>query len=266
MNRVTIEIKDKVATVSLNRPDKMNALDMAQFEAIIEAGESIDKNPEVRSVVIRGEGRAFCAGLDINALIGQENIINTPLLPRTHGICNIWQQAVWVWHKLEVPVIAAVHGIAYGGGLQIMQAADIKFIAPDTKLSILETKWGIIPDMAGTQLMYHNIRQDIIKELTYTSRVFSGKEAVEYGFATHVSDDPYSDAWTLAKEISTKSPSAIVKAKKLLNKAPYLSARDGLLLESSEQQEIVMKKNQLEAVSSGMEKRVGLFDDYRERQ
>lgn len=176
----------------------------------------------------------------------------------------MWQQAVWVWRQLQVPVIAAVHGVAFGGGLQIMLGADIKFVKADTKLSILETKWGIIPDMAGTQLMFHSIRQDIIKELTFTNRTFSGTEAVEYGFATHISDAPYQDALNLAYEIAEKSPSAIVKAKKIINEAPYLSAKDGLLLESKEQEEIVMKKNQLEAVQAGLEKRVGQFENYRD--
>lgn len=264
MSRVKIDIKDHIATVSFNRPDKMNALDKQQFEAIIDAGKTVDKDPQVRVAIMKGEGRAFCAGLDINSLVGPESIISTPLMTRTHGITNMWQQAVWVWRNLQVPVIAAVHGVAFGGGLQIMLGADIKFVTPNTKLSILETKWGIIPDMAGTQLMYHSIRQDIIKELTFTNRIFSGTEAVKYGFATHTSDAPYEDALKLAYEITKKSPSAIVKAKKIINEAPYLSAEDGLLLESKEQEEIVMKKNQLEAVQAGFEKRVGLFEDHRD--
>jgi len=144
-----------------------------------------------------------------------------------------------------VPVIAAVHGVAFGGGLQIMLGADIKYITADTKLSVMEMKWGLIPDMAGTQLMRHSVRDDIIRELTYTNRMLSGAQAVEYGFATHVSDNPMEDAMKLATEIASKSPSAIVKAKRVLNAAPYLSQEDGLLLESVEQDGIINKKNQL---------------------
>lgn len=266
MSRVKIEIKDHIGVVTFNRPEKMNALDIEQFNAIIDAGEQLAKDPTVRVVVMTGAGRAFCAGLDVSMMGGDNTILDNPLVPRTHGLTNTWQQAVWTWRSMPVPVIAAVHGVAFGGGLQIMLGADIKYVTADTKLSILEMKWGIIPDMAGTQLMYHNIRQDIIKELTFTNRIFSGKEAVDYGFATHVSEDPLQDAMTLAKEIASKSPSAIVKAKKLLNAAPYLNPEDGLMMESVEQQEIIKTKNQMEAIYSSLQKREGNFDDYRESQ
>jgi len=265
MERVKIEINNHIAVVSFNRPDKMNALDPTQFNAVIEAGESVANNPSVRVVILRGEGRAFCAGLDIEAMKdGNSEVMNNPLIPRTHGIANTWQQAAWVWRDMPVPVIAAVHGVAFGGGLQIMLGADIKYITSDTKLSILEMKWGLIPDMAGTQLMRHSVRDDIIRELTYTNRMFSGEEAVKYGFATHISEDPFGDAMTLATEIAAKSPSAVVKAKKVLNAAPYLNREDGLMLESVEQEAIIMKKNQIEAVFSSLQKRAGNFDDFRE--
>ena len=265
MERVIVEINDHVAVVTLNRPDKMNALDVEQFMAIIAAGEQVDSNPSVRAVVLRGEGRAFCAGLDVSVLGGENEIMDSPLMPRTHGIANTWQQSVWVWRALQVPVIAAVHGVAFGGGLQIMLGADIKYITADTKLSIMEMKWGIIPDMAGTQLMRHTVRDDIIRELTYTNRVFSGTEAVNYGFATHLSIDPTADAMALATEIASKSPSAIVKAKKVLNLAPYLSQEAGLLLESEAQQEIIKKKNQLEAIYSSIQNRPGVYEDHRDQ-
>lgn len=264
MERVLIEIKDHVAVVRFNRPTKMNALDVEQFKAIIEAGETLNADSTVRAVVLSGEGSAFCAGLDVSVMGGDNEMMNTPLVPRSHGITNIWQQAVWTWHEMQVPVIAAVHGVALGGGLQLMLAADIKYVHPDTKLSILEMKWGIIPDMAGTQLMYHNVRQDIIKELTFTNRMFSGQEAVDYGFATHVSNEPLAAALALAKVIASKSPSAIVKAKKLLNNAPYLSAAKGLLQESKEQAEILKKSNQLEAVKAALTKQPGNFEDHRD--
>jgi len=264
MNRVKIEIDKHIAVVTFNRPEKMNALDPAQFSAIIEAGEKVRKDPSVRVVVLNGAGRAFCAGLDIASLNTGNEVTDNPLIPRTNGIANTWQYAAWVWRELPVPVIAAVHGVAFGGGLQIMLGADIKYIKADTKLSVMEMKWGLIPDMAGTQLMYHSVRDDIIRELTYTNRVFSGTEAVSYGFATHVSETPLEDAMKLATEIASKSPSAVVKAKKVLNAAPYLNRADGLLMESVEQDGIIKKKNQLEAVFSSMQKREGNFEDYRE--
>lgn len=262
-DRVSIQIENHIAVVSLNRPDKLNALDTAMFHAIIEAGEVVEKDTSVRVVVLTGVGRAFCAGLDIASLQSEVGVNPQPLAVRTHGIANTFQQAVYIWRALSVPVIAAVQGIAFGGGLQIMLGADIKYIAADTKLSILEVKWGLVPDMAGTQLMRHSVRDDIIRELTYTHRVFSGEQAVEYGFATHVSENPLADAMKLAEEIASKSPSAVVKSKQLLNAAPYLNVEDGFMLESQVQDEIIMKKNQMEAVFSSMQKRKGNFDDFR---
>ena len=262
MSRVTVDVQNHIAVVTFNRPEKMNALDQEQFLAIIEAGKKVAEDASVRVVVLTGEGRAFCAGLDVSSFSGGD-AVDDPIIPRTYGIANKWQQAAWTWRSCPVPVIAAVHGVAFGGGLQIMLGADIKYIAADTKLSIMEMKWGLIPDMAGTQLMYHSVRDDIIRELTYTNRIFSGQQAVEYGFATHVSENPLDDAMALATEIAGKSPTAVVKAKKLLNEAPYTSVEDGLMLESVLQDQTIKKKNQLEAVYSSMQKRAGNFEDHR---
>ena len=266
--RVSIEIDGHVAIVRLNRPDKMNALDLKMFDALIEAGEKLNRDANVRAVVLTGEGKSFCAGLDISmfSLDGKSPMTETAVKERTHGIANRWQKAVWVWREMQVPVIAALHGIVYGGGLQIMLAADIKYTEADAKFSIMEMKWGIFPDMAGPQLMRHNIREDIYRELTYTNRVFSGKEAVEFGFATHVSEFPLEDAVNLAEEIASKNPDAIVKAKKLFNTVPHLSEEEGLLMESVEMDEVIGKPNQLEAIFSTMQKRPGNFSNYRDTE
>ena len=264
--RVTISIQNHIADVRLNRPDKMNALDEAMFNRLVEAGESILQDASVRCVVLSGEGKSFCAGMDLaNFQPGVNNgIFSKPLSERTHGIANVFQKVAWIWRELPVPVIAAVHGTSIGGGVSIMAGADIKYIAPDTKLSILEMKWGIFPDMAGTQLWRHTVREDILKELIYTNRFFSGEDAVKYGFATHVSTTPYADAMKLAEVIITKNPTAIVKAKKTLNQAPYLNAKDGLMMESVEQMDVIHKKNQIEAVTAAIQKRTPDFDNYRE--
>ena len=266
MDRILVEIKEHIAIVTFNRPDKMNALDKIQLEAIIDTAAKLDANPEVRVVILRGAGRAFCAGLDVMAMQTDSSLMDNSLLPRDYGITNIWQQTVWAWRQLQVPVIAAVHGVAVGGGLQIMLAADIKYITADTRLSVLEMKWGLIPDMAGTQLMRHSVRDDIIRELTYTNRMFSGDEAVKYGFATHISEDPFSDAMALAEVIAAKSPSAIVMAKRVLNEAPYKSVEEGFMLESEAQESLIKKKNQLEAIYSSLQKRPGNFDNFREER
>lgn len=264
-NRVKIIRRGAIAEVILNRPKKMNALDIDMFDAIIDAGQAVSEDKGVRVVVLRGEGEAFCAGLDLANFSPDPNAeINQNLIPRSHGIANKWQAAAWVWRDCPVPVIAAVHGVAYGGGLQIFSGADIKYVHPETKLSIMEMKWGIIPDMGGTQLWRHNVREDIIKELTFTHRVFSGVDAVQYGFGTFNSDDPIKSAMALATQIESKSPSAIVKAKKLINASSYLSESEGLLMESKEQQDIIRQENQLEAVFSKMQKRVANYKDYRD--
>ncbi|MEE9439759.1 MAG: crotonase/enoyl-CoA hydratase family protein [Saprospiraceae bacterium] len=262
-DNVKIKIKDHIAVVSLSRPDKMNALDIQMFNNLISIAGIIDNDVSIRCVVIHGEGKSFCAGMDLSNFMDTDpdSPINQPLINRTHGIANIWQKAVYIWKELQVPVIAAVHGVAIGGGLQLMLAADVKYVAPDTKLSIMEMKYGLIPDMAGTQLMRHTVREDVIRELTYTNRMFSGVEAVDFGFATHVSDNPFDAAYKLATTIAEKSPDAIVKAKKLLNAAPYLSQSQGLVLESEFQQQLLKSKNQMEAVFAAMQKRKGQFDD-----
>lgn len=264
-DRIKTTIVDHVADVKLVRTDKMNALDNAMFEALINTAAELEANGDVRCVVISGEGRAFCAGLDLgNFSMDQKSELQArPLAERTHGMANHPQKAAWAWRELSVPVIAAVHGVAIGGGLQIMLGSDIRYVHPDTKLSIMEIKWGLVPDMSSTQVMRHLVRDDIIRELTYTGRVFSGREAVEWGFATHISDDPYVQAMELAKVIASKSPSAIQGSKKLLSQAPYCSQEEGLILESVIQDEIIWKENQMEAVFSSMQKRPGNYKNAR---
>ena len=264
MERVTLTIDNHVGIVRFNRPDKLNALDTEQRDAILRVGQEIRDNPAIRAVVLTGEGRAFCAGIDVAAAFAAQGTIDDKLETRTHALTNDWQQIAWQWRELPVPVIAAVHGVAFGGGLQIMMGADIRFVAPDTKLSIMEMKWGIIPDMAGTQLFRHTVRDDVIRMLTYTARTFSGEDALRYGFATELSDTPFEAALALAHEIAGKNPSAVVLAKKVLNEAPYLSVEDGLMMESVEQDKIIRSKNQLEAVFASMQKRAANFDDFRE--
>lgn len=268
-DRIKTEITGGVADVRLVRSDKMNALDDAMFDALVATGERMKTERGVRAVVLSGEGRAFCAGLDMGNFgrmaapaDGNEKRSNSGGLgPRTHGIANRAQYAAWVWREVPVPVIAAVHGVAFGGGFQVMLGADIRYVAPDTKLSVMEIKWGLVPDMAGTQLMRHLVREDIVRELTFTGRIFSGEEAGNYGFATRVCDDPRAAALDTAAEIASKSPDAIRAAKRILNAAPYADAAEGLLAESSEQIDLIGAPNQIESVKAAMEKRPAEFAD-----
>jgi enoyl-CoA hydratase/carnithine racemase len=261
-DRVTISVADGVADVRLVRPEKMNALDPAMFQALAAAGERLKVEPAVRAVVLSGEGKAFCAGLDMASFAAMDDEEATPmrdLKARTYRLTNLFQHAAWVWREVPVPVVAAVHGVAFGGGFQIMLGADMRYVAPDTRLSIMETKWGLVPDMAGTQLMRHLARDDIVRELTYTGRVFTGTDALQYGFATRLSDDPRRDALETAREIAAKSPHAIRAAKRLLNAAPFAGAAEGLIAESVEQQALIGSPNQLEAVQANIGRRAPRF-------
>ncbi|PJG56996.1 enoyl-CoA hydratase [Bradyrhizobium forestalis] len=267
-DRVQISISEGVADVRLVRADKMNALDQAMFEALVAATERLSKDKGVRVVVLSGEGRAFCAGLDMgrfaamkekggNGIPGGEN---RDLTVRTHGQANFPQQAVWGWRQLPVPVIAAVHGVAFGGGFQLSLGADMRFLSPDARMSVMEIKWGLVPDMAGTPILASLVRDDILRDLTYIGRIFSAQEAMTYGLATRICDDPRAAALEVAREIAGKSPDAIRAAKRMLNN---LSVDPGpaLLAESVEQQKLIGSANQTEAVRANLEKREPKFAD-----
>ena len=267
-DRVNLTMDGGVADVRMVRVDKMNALDEAMFEALVATGERLKTEPGLRAVVLSGEGRAFCAGLDMGNFGRMAQGPRTEGAPvdgglasRTHGIANRAQYAVWVWRELPVPVIAAVHGVAFGGGFQLALGADMRFVAPDARMAVLEIKWGLVPDMAGTQIMRHLAREDIVRELTYTGRVFSGEEAFAYGFATRVCADPRAEALSVAREIAGKNPHAIRAAKRLLNAAPVTDQLSGLTQETVEQIALIGSPNQVEAVMSNLQKRAPAFTD-----
>ena len=260
-DRVRIEQSAGVADVRLNRPDKLNALDFAMFEALIEAGETLSRDRSLRAVVLSGEGRSFCAGLDFASFMADPATMEKMLSRQEGRPANVAQQAAWAWREVPVPVIAAIQGHAYGGGLQIVAAADIRLVAADAKLSIREIQWGLIPDVTGTQTLRHLLRHDVLKELTFTGRVVSGTEAVSLGLATRVAEDPRAEALALAQEIATKSPDAIRIGKALLNEAVVLPPAEGLLAEERAQRKLLGSKNQLEAVAAGLAKRPPKFED-----
>jgi enoyl-CoA hydratase/carnithine racemase len=267
-DRVKVTMLDGVADVRLVRGDKMNALDAAMFEALVATCERLAREKGLRAVVLSGEGRAFCAGLDMGRFaamkegggIGLAGGEKRDLTVRTHGLANFPQAAVWGWRQLPVPVIAAIHGVAFGGGFQLALGADMRFLAPDARMSIMEIKWGLVPDMAGTPILASLVRDDILRELTYTGRIFSAQEALSYGLATRIYDDPRLAALEVAREIAGKSPQAIRAAKRLLNN---LSVDPGpaLLAESVEQMKLMGSADQLEAVRANIEKRPPRFAD-----
>src|SRR5271157_1139229 len=262
-DRVKIEIAEGVAEVTLNRPDRLNALDPAMFEAIIAAGERLSRVAALRAVVLTGAGRAFCSGLDKETFASIAAGGGAPglaeLMTRTHGIANAWQQAAYVWRMLPVPVIAAIHGVAFGGGFQIALGADMRYVAPDARLAILEIKWGLVPDMSGISLMRELARGDVVRELAFTGRQFSGADAVAYGFATAAHADPLAAARATAREIATKSPDAVRALKRLLNAAAEADMAAILLAESKEQAALIGSPNQIEAIRAGVENREARF-------
>jgi enoyl-CoA hydratase/carnithine racemase len=269
-DRVTVDFQDGVADVRLVRADKMNALDNAMFEALVETGERLKAQADLRAVVLSGEGRAFCAGLDMGSFAqmasgerkGGQRSVDELTKGRTPAGANRAQQACYVWREVPVPVIAAVHGVAFGGGFQLALGADLRFVAADAKMAVLEVKWGLVPDMAGIVLMRGLIRDDLARELTWSGRIFSGEEAVQMGLATRVCTDPRAEALALAREIAAKNPHAIRAGKRLLNLAQSDADIGEIFLEETrEQVALIGAPNQVEAVMANMQKRAPVFAD-----
>jgi enoyl-CoA hydratase/carnithine racemase len=264
-DRITVALQDGVADVRLIRTDKMNALDNAMFEALVATGERLKTEKGVRAVVLSGEGRAFCAGLDMGNFgqmaSGERRAAGNLETPRTPGGANRAQQAVMAWREIPVPVIAAVHGVAFGGGFQLALGADLRFVTPDARMSVMEIKWGLVPDMAGIALLRGLLRDDVARELTFSGRVFSGQEALALGLATRVCADPYAEALAFAKEVAAKNPDAIRAGKRLLDLAAEADQRAILLAETTEQVKLIGSPNQVEAVKANLEKRAPQFTD-----
>lgn len=269
-DRVKIDVADGVAHVRLNRPDKMNALDGAMFAAIAEAGQTVATDGAVRAVVLSGEGRAFCAGLDFSSFQAMADTPRTDqgstetmgAVGETDGrITHLGQQVAHVWQEVPVPVIAAVHGVALGGGCQIALGADIRIMAPDARMSVMEVKWGLIPDMTGTWVLPRLVGIDVAKELTFTARMVEAEEALRIGLTTHVADDPLTAAKELAAEIAAKSPDAVRAAKRLLNQTGAVSIAEQYAAERREIGALIGSPNQVEAAMAGLEKRTPVFTD-----
>ena len=263
--RILMEVKNNVAHVKLNRPDKYNALDPEMFDAVIEIGEKICGDPKIRSVVLSGNGPGFCAGLDFKrfqTMAAKGAMSKSPNLVRKHGaIANRAQLMGFVCKQIPVPVIASLHGVAFGGGLQIALGADIRLAEPDTKLSIMEVKWGLIPDMSITQTLRDLVRLDVAKELTYTGRIVKAPEAAQLGLITRVSQSPLEEAEKLAEEIAGKSPHAVAAAKALYDSVWHATKEEGLLREEILQRSLMGSPNQVEAVKSNFEKRSPVYKD-----
>ena len=260
---VTVEVKDHIGFVTLNRPEKYNALSIEMIQKIIEAGQAVKNDRSIRAVVLSGNGKGFCAGLDFEnfqKMLSKDAPIN--LFERYHDTpANTAQHVAYIWKQVPVPVIAALHGVAYGGGLQIALGADIRLAAPDLKMSVMEIKWGLVPDMSLTQTLCDLLRLDVAKELVFTGRTVEADEAAKLGLVTRVCDDPKAEAAEMAALIASKSPDAISRDKILLEKAWRAGPASGLILEETLQREIMSGPNQIEAVMANFEKRAPKFSD-----
>jgi enoyl-CoA hydratase/carnithine racemase len=250
--RVRIERQGAIALVTLARPYKRNALDLAAFEALDAAARSLGADRDLRAIVLAGEGKSFCTGLDLAAFHSAPDTIARLMSAASGEAANLAQRAAWGWRHCPVPVIAALHGEVFGGGLQIALGADLRIARPDAQLCVMEVRWGLIPDMAGSQTLRGIVRRDVALELTWTGRIVGGEEALALGLVTRLSDDPLTAAVTLADEIARRSPDAVRAAKRLFARAWEIPADEALGLEAALQADLLGQRNQLEAVRAGL--------------
>lgn len=260
--RVKLEVRDAIAYVTMTRGDKYNGLDHDMLRGLIGAAKTIRKDRSIRAVILQGEGKAFCAGLDF------PSVMKHPFRFALGGFkfgrrTNFYQEVCWCWRKLPVPVIAVVHGRCYGGGLQIALAADFRFATPDCEFSIMEVKWGLIPDMTGTVTLRELLPMDQAMRLTMTGGIFTGNEAMTLNLVTGVSEDPLAAAQALAAQISGRSPDAVAAAKRLFHRTWTASERKAFAIETLTQVRLFIGRNQRIALRANFAKKAPAFEDRR---
>ena len=259
MARVSVSYEDHVARVTLTRGDKMNALDEEMVQAILKAGQEVAAS-DARAVVLSGEGKSFCAGLDVQSFAKMAGMdVESWLMERTHHDANYMQEVAMVWRRVPVPVIAALQGAVFGGGLQLALGADIRIAAPDVKMAVMEMKWGLVPDMGGMVLLPGLMRSDVLRLLTYTARPVGVEQAERWWLVMEITEDAQAVALDLARDIAGKSPSAIRAAKRLIGVAEAETQAEVLLAESREQIGLIGKADQMEVIAAQMQKRAPVF-------
>jgi enoyl-CoA hydratase/carnithine racemase len=259
---VTVSIDEHLAVVTLNRPDKANAVSMEMFDALGDTGERLAAEPSVRAVVLQGAGANFCAGIDVSIFARDDALIDaSSMSPGERSPANRFQRCAYVWRELPVPVICAISGVAYGAGFQIAMGADLRYAAPDARMSIMEIKWGLIPDLAISTTLRDILPADRVKELAWTGRVIDANEALSLGLVTAVHDDPHAAAMQMAQEICSRSPDAVQALKKLVNSAWRMTEAEALVLEAKLQLRVLQGENQREAVLANVQQRKPDFSD-----
>lgn len=251
-DRVTLEIRDDIALVTLNRPDKYNSLDMAMFDGIVDTIKKLKRDKRIRVVILHGAGKGFCAGLDVKSMMKNPLSIARLFFKPGRKISNIFQDVGYLWRELPVPVIAVTHGKCFGGGFQIALGADFRFATPDCEFSVMEMKWGLIPDMSGSITLRELVPIDVAKELTMTARVFDATEAKTMGLVTRVVNDPLAEAMAFAEELKTRSPDAVAHAKALFNNTWTADDKTALKWETRLQAKLIGRWNQRAAASRNL--------------
>lgn len=258
--RVLVEHRDSVAFVTLNRPEALNGIDLATIDELIAAAETIKADRSIRAVIIQGAGRSFCAGLDFASAFKDKKRVARFFFAGPRRV-NRFQKWSTIWREVPVPVIAVVHGHCYGGGLQLVAGADFRFTTPDAQWSILEAKWGLVPDMGGTVPFLDTMPLDIVQRLAMTGEVVSGQQAVELGLATGVSEDPLAEALTLVDQILERSPDSVAATKELLYLNARGSVRRALRRERKLQSVMFKSPNTKIAREAGMKKETPAYRD-----
>lgn len=249
--RVITEIRDDIAYVTMHRGEKFNGLDFAMMHGLVDAARQVKRDKDVRAVILAGDGPAFCAGLDFASVTKQPLTVLLSFLRVPGSKTNLFQEMCWAWRELPVPVLAVVHGRCYGGGLQLALAADFRFTTPDCEFSVLEAKWGLVPDMSGSVTLRELVGMDVAKRLTMTGEFFDGTRAKELGLVTEVGDKPLADAEALVAQLITRSPDSVAATKALFHRTRHVSPRAAFRIESRIQRALLLGANHKIARKAG---------------
>ncbi|MFC3903684.1 Enoyl-CoA hydratase/carnithine racemase [Acinetobacter marinus] len=242
MALITVDISPQgIAIVKLNRPEKRNAMTFALLQALVDTAKSLKKNKKVRCIILTGEADVFSAGIDLSDLNNPKNRLFAAWELIKPGQ-SLFQKAFLIWQSLPVPVISAIQGYCFGAGMQLALASDIRIAHPDTQMSIMESRWGLVPDMGLTRSLKGLIGLDLAKELTLTARIFDAQYAKEIGLVTHLDDNPMFKAQTLAAELIQRSPDALLAAKRVLDAMEH-QPKKALRLEKMWQFRLIVGKN-----------------------
>lgn len=260
-DRVVVEVAEGIATVKLNRPEKLNGLDQETIRGLLRAARRIASDRSVRVTILCAEGKSFSTGLDFSCLQAKPTFAPWIFVKRPLALMNRAQRLSMAWRDLPTPVIAVISGMCLGGGLQLAMGADFRFASPDAEFSILEISLGLVPDMGGTQMFSELIRIDRLKELALTGEFVTAQRAEEYGLVTRVTEDPMQEAMVLARKLMQRSPDALAATKKLFHANRFGTLRARLRRERWAQLRVLGRPNQKRAMENRGSKDVASFGD-----